>query len=139
MGESNKWFREKWNRLEDLQRIEKQSWEEFDNIMVDEIGNRFIKIEKLKKMEKLEKKKSRFYNEDILDRFDKSLKRDKSKDIIKGNFLKNNEKLYNSIMSDFLNSRIRNLFSDFIVKINSKDEKLFIEGLNKKNEIRKMF
>jgi hypothetical protein len=90
-------------------------------------------------MEKLEKKKSRFYNEDILDRFDKSLKRDKSKDIIKGNFLKNNEKLYNSIMSDFLNSRIRNLFSDFIVKINSKDEKLFIEGLNKKNEIRKMF
>mgnify|MGYP001119473340 FL=1 len=90
-------------------------------------------------MKKLEKKKSRFYNEDILDRFDKSLKRDKSKDIIKGNFLKNNEKLYNSIMSDFLNSRIRNLFSDFIVKINSKDEKLFIEGLNKKIEIIKMF
>jgi len=139
MGESNKWFREKWNRLEDLQRIEKQSWEEFDNIMVDEIGNRFIKIEKLKKMKKLEKKKSRFYNEDILDRFDKSIKRDKSKDIIKGNFLKNNEKLYNSIMSDFLNSRIRDLFSDFIVKMNSKDEKLFIEGLNKKIEIRKMF
>ena len=90
-------------------------------------------------MEKLEKKKSRFYNEDILDRFDKSLKRDKSKDIIKGNFLKNNEKLYNNIMSDFLNSRIRDLFSDFIIKMNSKDEKLFIEGLNKKNEIRKMF
>lgn len=90
-------------------------------------------------MKKLEKKKSRFYNEDILDRFDKSLKRDKSRDIIKGNFLKNNEKLYNSIMSDFLNSRIRDLFSDFIVKMNSKDEKLFIEGLNKKIEIRKMF
>jgi hypothetical protein len=47
MSESNKWFRDKWNRLEDLKRIEKQSWEEFDNIMVDEIGNRFIKIEKL--------------------------------------------------------------------------------------------
>ena len=90
-------------------------------------------------MKKLKKKKSRFYNEDILDRFDKSLKRDKSKDIIKGNFLKNNEKLYNNIMSDFLNSRIRDLFSDFIVKMNSKDEKLFIEGLNKKIEIRKMF
>jgi len=90
-------------------------------------------------MKKLKKKKSRFYNEDILDRFDKSLKRDKSKDIIKGNFLKNNEKLYNNIMSDFLNSRIRDLFSDFIIKMNSKDEKLFIEGLNKKIEIRKMF
>ena len=48
MSESNKWFREKWNRLEDLQRIEKQGWEEFDNIMVDEIGNRFIKIDKWK-------------------------------------------------------------------------------------------
>ena len=90
-------------------------------------------------MKKLEKKKSRFYNEDILDRFDKSIKRDKSKDIIKGNFLKNNEKLYNSIMSDFLNSRIRDLFSDFIVKMNSKDEKLFIEGSKKKIEVRKMF
>ena len=90
-------------------------------------------------MKKLKRKKSEFYNEDILDRFDKSLKRDKSKDIIKGNFLKNNEKLYNNIMSDFLNSRIRDLFSDFIIKMNSKDEKLFIEGLNKKIEIRKMF
>jgi len=59
MSESNKWFRDKWNRLDKLkhiednwvgvfnERIEKQSWEEFDNIMVDEIRNRFIKIEKL--------------------------------------------------------------------------------------------
>ena len=90
-------------------------------------------------MKKLEKKKSRFYNEDILDRFDKSLKRDKSKDIIKGNFLLNNKIKYNEMLFDFLNSRVRDLFSDFIVKMNSKDEKLFIEGLNKKIEIRKMF
>ena len=90
-------------------------------------------------MKKLEKKKSRFYNEDILDRFDKSLKRDKSNDIIKGNFLLNNKIKYNEMIFDFLNSRVRDLFSDFIVKMNSKDEKLFIEGLNKKIEIRKMF
>jgi hypothetical protein len=90
-------------------------------------------------MKKLEKKKSRFYNEDILDRFDKSLKRDKSKDIIKGNFLLNNKIKYNEMLFDFLNSRVRDLFSDFIVKMNSKDEKLFIEGLNKKIKIRKMF
>lgn len=90
-------------------------------------------------MKKLEKKKSRFYNEDILDRFDKSLKRDKSNDIIKGNFLLNNKIKYNEMLFDFLNSRVRDLFSDFIVKMNSKDEKLFIEGLNKKIEIRKMF
>jgi len=90
-------------------------------------------------MKKLKKKKSRFYNEDILDRFDKSLKRDKSKDIIKGNFLLNNKIKYNEMLFDFLNSRVRDLFSDFVVKMNSKDEKLFIEGLNKKIEIRKMF
>jgi hypothetical protein len=90
-------------------------------------------------MKKLEKKKSRFYNEDILDRFDKSLKRDKSNDIIKGNFLLNNKIKYNEMLFDFLNSGVRDLFSDFIVKMNSKDEKLFIEGLNKKIEIRKMF
>jgi hypothetical protein len=90
-------------------------------------------------MKKLEKKKSRFYNEDILDRFDKSLKRDKSKDIIKGNFILNNKIKYNEMLFDFLNSRVRDLFSDFIVKMNSKDEKLFIEGLNKKIKIRKMF
>lgn len=89
-------------------------------------------------MKKLEKKKSRFYNEDILDRFDKSLKRDKSNDIIKGNFLLNNKIKYNEMLFDFLNSGVRDLFSDFIVKMNSKDEKLFIEGLNKKIEIRKM-
>jgi len=90
-------------------------------------------------MKKLEKKKSRFYNEDILDRFDKSLKRDKSKDIIKGNFILNNKIKYNEMLFDFLNSRVRDLFSDFIVKMNSKNEKLFIEGLNKKIKIRKMF
>ena len=43
------------------------------------------------------------------------------------------------MLFDFMNSRIRDLFSDFVVKMNSKDERLFIEGLNKRIEIRKMF
>ena len=90
-------------------------------------------------MKKIERKKSKFYKEDVLDRFEKSLKRDKSNDIIKGNFLLNNKIKYNEMLFDFLNSGVRDLFSDFIVKMNSKDEKLFIEGLNKKIEIRKMF
>ena len=38
--------------------------------------------------------KSMFYNEDILDRFDKSLKRDKSNDIIKGNSYLNDKEKY---------------------------------------------
>ena len=90
-------------------------------------------------MKKIERKKRKFYKEDVLDRFEKSLKRDKSKDIIKGNFLMNNKIKYNEMLFDFLNSRVRDLFSDFVVKMNDKDERLFIEGLNRKIEIRKMF
>ena len=90
-------------------------------------------------MKKLKKKKSRFYNEDILDRFDKSLRRDKSRDIIKGNFLLKNKIQYNEMLFDFLNSRVRDLFSDFVVKMNNKNQSLFIEGSKKKIEVRKMF
>lgn len=90
-------------------------------------------------MKKSEIKKSRFYNEDILDRFDKSLRRDKSRDIIKGNFLLKNKIQYNEILFDFLNSRVRDLFSDFVVKMNNKNQSLFIEGSKKKIEVRKMF
>lgn len=90
-------------------------------------------------MKKSEIKKSRFYNEDILDRFDKSLRRDKSRDIIKGNFLLKNKIQYNEMLFDFLNSRVRDLFSDFVVKMNNKNQSLFIEGSKKKIEVRKMF
>lgn len=90
-------------------------------------------------MKKLEIKKSRFYNEDILDRFDKSLRRDKSRDIIKGNFLLKNKIQYNEMLFDFLNSKVRDLFSDFVVKMNNKNQSLFIEGSKKKIEVRKMF
>ena len=90
-------------------------------------------------MKKLEIKKSRFYNEDILDRFDKSLRRDKSRDFIKGNFLLKNKIQYNEMLFDFLNSKVRDLFSDFVVKMNNKNQSLFIEGSKKKIEVRKMF
>lgn len=90
-------------------------------------------------MKKLKRKKSEFYNEDILDRFDKSLRRDKSRDIIKGNFLLKNKIQYNEMLFDFLNSRVRDLFSDFVVKMNNKSQSLFIEGSKKKIEVRKMF
>jgi hypothetical protein len=90
-------------------------------------------------MKKSEIKKSRFYNEDILDRFDKSLRRDKSRDIIKGNFLLKNKIQYNEMLFDFLNSKVRDLFSDFVVKMNNKNQSLFIEGSKKKIEVRKMF
>ena len=90
-------------------------------------------------MKQIRKKRSKNYKEDVLNKFDRSLKRDKSKDIIQSNFLLKNKIQYNDLLFDFLNSRIRDLFSDFIVKMEKKDEKLFIEGLNRKIEVRKMF
>ena len=90
-------------------------------------------------MKQIRKKRSKNYNEEVLNKFDRSLKRDKSNDIIQSNFLLKNKIQYNELLFDFLNSRIRDLFSDFIVKMEKKDEKLFIEGLNRKIKIRKMF
>jgi hypothetical protein len=43
-------------------------------------------------------------------------------------------------MWDFFNRRIKDLFSDYIKRMNdSNDEKLFIEGLNRKIRVNKMF
>ena len=93
-------------------------------------------------MKKLERKKSKFYNNDVLEKFDILMSRDKSNDIIDYNWLKKNKRIYDEIMYDFFNRRIKDLFSDYIVRMNDsndEDEKLFIEGLNRKIEIRKMF
>lgn len=79
-------------------------------------------------------------NQKVLEDFEKGLLRDKSNDVIDYNFLKNNKRLYDEIMYDFFNRRIKDLFSDYLDRMNcEEDEKLFIEGLNKKIEIRKMF
>ena len=90
-------------------------------------------------MKKLERKKSKYYNNEVLEKFEMLMKRDKSNDIIRGNFLKNNSKLYNDMMFDFLNQKIKDLLSDYIEKMSNKDEKLFLEGIRKRIEIRKMF
>jgi len=90
-------------------------------------------------MKKLKRKKSKYYNNEVLEKFEMLMKRDKSNDIIRGNFLKNNSKLYNDMMFDFLNQKIKDLLSDYIEKMSNKDEKLFLEGIRKRIEIRKMF
>ena len=93
-------------------------------------------------MKKLKRKKSEFYNNGVLEKFELLMNRDKSNDIIDYNWLKKNKRIYDEIMNDFFNRRIKDLFSDYIVRMNDsndEDEKLFIEGLNKKIEIRKMF
>ena len=58
-------------------------------------------------MKQIRKKRSKNYNEEVLNKFDRSLKRDKSNDIIQSNFLLKNKIQYNDLLFDFLNSRIR--------------------------------
>jgi len=87
-------------------------------------------------------KKLKLKNEVLLNNFDKSLKRDKSNDILNYDWLKKNKRLYDEIMYDLFNRRIKDLFSDYIIGMNDsnkEDEKLFIEGLNRKIKVNKMF
>ena len=45
MSESNKWFREKWNRLEKLKQIEDSWFEVFNDKMEKKILNKQYKID----------------------------------------------------------------------------------------------
>ena len=56
------------------------------------------------------------YNEEKLEEFERLMNRDKSKDIIQYNFLKQNKKLYNEVMFDFLNQKFKDLFSDYVLQ-----------------------
>ena len=46
MSESNKWFRDKWNRLDKLKWIEDNWFDVFNNEMENQILDRYNKIEK---------------------------------------------------------------------------------------------
>ena len=81
-------------------------------------------------------------NDKVLEEFERLINRDKSNDIIDYNWLKKNKRLYDEIMSDFFNRRIKDLFSDYIKRMNmsnEEDEKLFLEINNKKIRVNKKF
>ena len=46
MSESNKWFRDKWNRLDKLKHIEDNWFRVFNNNIEDEILEKYNEIEK---------------------------------------------------------------------------------------------
>ena len=46
MSESNKWFRDKWNKLDKLKWIEDNWFDVFNNEMENQILDRYNKIEK---------------------------------------------------------------------------------------------
>ena len=49
-------------------------------------------------MKKLERKKSKSYNNNVLEKFEKLMNRDKSNDIIRGNVYLNDKKKYEKLL-----------------------------------------
>jgi len=81
-------------------------------------------------------------NNDVLEKYQRLINRDKSNDIIDYNWLKKNKRIYDEIMIDFFNRRIKDLFSDYLDRMNmsnEEDEKLFLEINNKRIKVNKMF
>ena len=90
-------------------------------------------------MKKLERKKNEFYNEVVLDRFEESLKRDKSKDIIRGNMFLNGKDKYEKLFVELFYEKIKEFFVEYIDKMNNDNKSLFIEINKKRIRVNKMF
>ena len=78
----------------------------------------------------------------VLEEFERLINRDKSNDIIDYNWLKRNKKIYDELMIDFFNRRIKDLFSDYLDRMNmsnKEDEKLFLQINNKRIRVNKKF
>ena len=74
----------------------------------------------------------------ILDEFDKSMKRDKSKDIIVGNPFKKNDKFQKEMFNNMFYEKLRDFFSNYLLNMN-KDERDYLDERSKNIKVRKMF
>ena len=86
-------------------------------------------------MKKLQKKRSK---QTILDEFGKSMKRDKSKDIIIGNPFKKNDKFQKEMFNNMFYEKLRDFFSNYLLNMN-KDERDYLDERSKNIKVRKMF
>jgi|TARA_R110000796_G_scaffold234370_1_gene353032 RNase H-fold protein (predicted Holliday junction resolvase) len=86
-------------------------------------------------MKKLQKKRSK---QTILDEFGKSMKRDKSKDIIVGNPFKKNDKFQKEMFNNMFYEKLRDFFSNYLLNMN-KDERDYLDERSKNIKVRKMF
>ena len=86
-------------------------------------------------MKKLQKKRSK---QTILDEFGKSMKRDKSKDIIVGNPFKKNDKFQKEMFNNMFYEKMRDFFSNYLLNMN-KDERDYLDEKSKNIKVRKMF
>ena len=75
-------------------------------------------------MKKLRIKKSKHYNNDVLEEFERLMDRDKSNDIIRGNSYLNDKEKYEKLFVDLFYEKMKEFFVDYINKINKKESLL---------------
>ena len=75
----------------------------------------------------------------ILDEFDKSMKRDKSKDIIVGNPFHKNDRFQKEMFNNMFYEKMRDFFSNYLLNMNSKEKELMETQKRKKIRVKKMF
>ena len=75
----------------------------------------------------------------VLDDFDKSMKRDKSNDIIVGNSFMKNEEFQKEMFNKIFYEKLRDFFSNYLDRMNPSEKELMETQKSKKIRVRKMF
>ena len=75
----------------------------------------------------------------LLDDFDKSMKRDKSNDIIRGNSFIKNEEFQKEMFNKIFYEKLRDFFSNYLDRMNPSEKELMETQKSKKIRVRKMF
>ncbi|MDG2052237.1 MAG: hypothetical protein P8J69_00440 [Flavobacteriaceae bacterium] len=75
----------------------------------------------------------------LLDDFDKSMKRDKSNDIIVGNSFMKNEEFQKEMFNKIFYEKLRDFFSNYLDRMNPSEKELMETQKSKKIRVRKMF
>ena len=75
-------------------------------------------------MKKLKRKKNKYYNNDVLEEFEKLMSRDKRNDIIRGNNYLDNKVKYEELFVDLFYEKMKEFFVNYIDKMNKKESLL---------------
>ena len=75
----------------------------------------------------------------VLDDFDKSMRRDKSNDIIVGNSFMKNEEFQKEMFNKIFYEKLRDFFSNYLDRMNPSEKELMETQKSKKIRVRKMF
>ena len=75
-------------------------------------------------MKKLKRKKNKYYNNDVLEEFEKLMSRDKRNDIIRGNNYLDNKVKYEELFVDLFYEKMKEFFVNYIDKMNKKENLL---------------